>query len=129
MEADSPDVSLPQMLEGERFVAISNGGWSFCAIRQNGTPTCWYFNVVSEDWVRGDDPDVGAIVSLSMGAFHSCGLRENGAPVCWWVLADIEAEPWPSEDERFTAISSRDFFSCGLRADGSHLCWTAPPAN
>ena len=118
------EVTTPIPGQDERFTSISHGGWQFCALRQEGSPTCWYWNVVADGWARGDDPLVSSLVSVSAGAFHACGLRDNGTPACWKPLEELPVGNWPSEEERFVALASRDFFSCGLRTDGTHLCWS-----
>ena len=111
------------MPEEERFSAISMGSWIFCALRQNGTPTCWHWDMVADSWVRANkDPDVGEIVSISTGGLHGCGLQETWEAVCWHVSGHRHPEPVPSENALFVAIASETFHTCGLGADGSRLC-------
>ena len=60
------------------FSQVSAGGEHSCALRTDGTITCWGRNVEG----RLDAPS-GSFSQISAGWHHSCGLRDDGTITCW----------------------------------------------
>ena len=94
-----------------RFMSISTGWQSICALREDGIADCWGLDqeladLSSESWSLPEDE---RFISIS----YPCGLREDGVVLCF-------AGPSPPQDERFISIS----YPCGLREDGVAVCWS-----
>ena len=130
--------------EGERFSSIDVGRRYACALREDGSPLCWFPDGVE---IEGEPPpyDLGAWAPWEVGAAsdaepeegqrllaisgdngYACALREDGSPVCWNFAGD-DLPPFgqasPPEGERFIAISAARLHTCALREDGSAACW------
>ena len=78
----------------QRFVAISSGETSSCALTATGLPYCWGLNSSgqlgngnnnnSSEAVAVSMPTgVTAFTSITVGANHACGLANDGYAYCW----------------------------------------------
>ena len=115
-----------------QFASVSAGLHHTCAVRTDGSITCWG----GDGWGEATPPN-GQFASVSAGLFHTCGVRTDGSIVCWGSNEDLhgnvigQATP-PSG--RFVSVSAGDLHACGVRTDGSLACWgydehgqTTPP--
>ena len=63
------------------FNQISVGYYHNCALRTDGTVTCWgrdnYQQLIPPIHVAGD------FVGLSAGGNHTCGIKKDGTLECW----------------------------------------------
>ena len=100
------------------YSAISIGDVLRCALRTDGTITCWSWSEPHEFESDGVLPGVSrSFEALSTnGAYHFilCGLSANGTLSC--------SEDAPSGI--FTDVSVGTDYSCGVRSDGTITCWS-----
>ena len=98
-----------RLLEDERFKDISSGPMFTCALRLDGTPSCWGQDYGTPEPERIDYASVvnDSFVAIDTGWNYSCGLRADGTTTCWgdWdsdtgQYGDHGRE-WPPEGERF----------------------------
>ena len=97
-----------------QYSAVSAGSAHSCALRTDGTITCWGSNSNGQ----ADPPD-GQYTAVTAGHDHSCGLRTDGAITCWGGYS-VDHDPPPG---RYTAVTAGSSHSCGLRTDGAIICW------
>jgi hypothetical protein len=95
---------------------VSAGGVHTCAIRTDGTLTCWGNNVAGQ----ATPPDDGAYVAVSAGGWHTCAIRMDGTLQCWGLNDSGEAAA-PSGTYRAVSADSAD--TCAIRTDGTLTCW------
>jgi hypothetical protein len=60
------------------FSQISAGPDDTCAIRVDGSATCWGDNTYGKA-----TPPAGSFTQIAAGEQFSCGLRPNGFANCW----------------------------------------------
>ena len=123
----------------ERFKSISISDNHICGLREDGVAICW--GRIGKLLQPGSLLDDERYIAISVGSYHNCGLREEEARepaylgrrrigdyvavievvVCWGT----DAQGWspPSEDGRFTSISTHVWDTCALREDGMAVCW------
>ena len=103
------------------YTAIAAGGRHTCALRADGTATCW-----GDDSAGRDGPPSGRFIAIDSGQ-HACGVRSDGTATCWEVSRyryDSSAVGYAdAPDGTFTAIAAAHGHACGLRGDGSIVCW------
>ena len=100
-----------------KYDAVTSGGAHSCAIRTDGTLTCW-----------GDDssgqldgiPD-GEFVSVSAGATHTCAIRTDGTLACWGDDSSGQLDGIP--DGEFVSVSAGGAHTCAVRTTGESVCW------
>ena len=116
--AQGPDIAADAaeaVSSEDRFSAVAAGDEYSCALRTDGTVTCWGWNfhgqVVAPE---------GRFVAVTAGWTHSCALRSDNTAVCWGDEEDGKTRP---PNARFSTITSGDDHSCGLRLDGTVGCW------
>lgn len=118
---------------GGRVTAIAAGAFSTCALREDGTVSCWGADLLERTTLRPptrvaalDDAE-----SLSAGFNHYCVVRAEGRVGCWGAndfLGRGSRAPSATPIEpiglpRATAVSCGLFFTCALLADGALACW------
>ena len=121
-EAEETDDQSPP--PSAAFSAVSAGTGHACALRIDGTITCWGFD---EDDGETDPPE-GAFSAVAAGRAHSCGLRADGTIACWGSNSDTDGNHLGQSDPpdgTFAAVSARWDNSCALRTDGTITCWGA----
>ncbi len=99
--------------------AVTAGDAHSCALRTDGTITCWGNN----EWGQADAPG-GSFSAVTAGGApanaHSCALRTDSTVTCWgnneWGQADA---PGGS----FSAVTAGAAHSCALRTDSTITCW------
>ena len=98
-----------------RFTAVDSGGEHTCALRTDGTVSCWGNN----DYGQANAPD-GQFEAVTLSLEHTCGLRTDGTVECWGASVYGRTD---APDGRFDAVSAGRWYTCGLRADGTVVCW------
>ena len=58
----------------EQHTTLSSGELHTCALRQNGTPVCWGYDVDGQ----ASPPEGERFASISSGSGHTCALRQMG---------------------------------------------------
>ena len=114
--ASSP-LTLAAAQSAGQYAAITVGDDHSCALRTDGTITCWGNNWAGE----ADAPD-GQFTAVTAGGRHSCGLRTDGTITCWGLNGSGAAD---APDGQFTAVTAGASHSCGQRTDGTHVCWSS----
>ncbi len=114
--------------ESDSFTAISSGHEHSCALRADGTVTCW--------GRQSSPPEDEKFIEISSGPNFTCALREDGSPTCWKLPENDPNADYREglvgttpADEKFIVISSGNSHACGLRDDGTPVCWGANWAN
>jgi alpha-tubulin suppressor-like RCC1 family protein len=122
--------------------AISAGDINTCALRANGTVSCWAVNVNGELGRGTTDTDVHPpsavpsltdVVAIEVGGDHACAVIVSGRVRCWGGNDDgqvgrgqtSQAEPTPMDVglTNIVAVSAALNFSCALTANGRVFCW------
>jgi hypothetical protein len=83
-----------------------------CAIRTDGTLTCWGF-----DGEGRLSPPAGAYVSVD--AFGQCAIRTDRTLACWGTGGSEPAPP----PGTYVAVSGAWSGPCAIRTDGTLTCW------
>ena len=99
--------------------AISAGGSHNCAIKADGTISCWGNNEHGQT-----NPPDGQYTAISAGGSHNCAIATDGTISCWG--GDQWFGLWASlnsPDGQFTAISAGGQHTCAIATDGTISCW------
>ena len=59
-------------------MAVAAAGVRTCALRVDGTATCWGYDVYGQN-----EAPTGRFTALSMSGLHACALRADGTLTCW----------------------------------------------
>ena len=62
----------------QTYTAIAAGSSHSCALRADGTITCW-----GNNWAGQTDAPAGNYTAITNGNAHSCALRTDGTITCW----------------------------------------------
>ena len=124
-------------------IAITAGGAVSCAVRENGTISCWGSNAYSRMGnsealsanptplpISGIDDAVG----VAAGSNHTCIVRQDGAVSClgsniYGELGDGQSDLFTSEQVKVVSIddtvdlSSSLYHSCVLHSTSEVSCW------
>ena len=111
-----PPEPPPQTTTTTTYTAVSAGGEHSCAIRSDGTITCWGRNSG-----QAEAPG-GTYTAVSVGSWHSCAIRTDGTITCWGDNDDGRTD---APGGVFSAVSVGWDHSCGLRSDATITCWGA----
>lgn len=105
-----------------QVLRISGAGAATCALRADGTVTCWGepFGVWPQE-IAG----VEGAVEISVGGFSACARRGDGGVDCWAIgHQEGHAPPAPVPGLGDAAqISVGAGHACAVRRDGSAVCW------
>ena len=127
-----------------RALSVANGDGFSCALRVDGTVTCWGYN--GGDGRLGNATDISSSTptlvkdvtdgaALAVGGAHACVVRKSGVVSCWGRneyggLGDGTTNP-----SRFpvavvnladaTQVALGYHFSCAIRKDATVVCWGA----
>ena len=101
---------------------------SACAIRADGTLTCWETSTDDDDsytideWPNSPGWEVppGQFVAVSLGGPLACAIRTDGTLTCW---GDNEYGQLDVPPGKFTTVSSGGGSACAIRTDGTIACW------
>lgn len=97
------------------YTAVAAGWAHTCALRFDGTVTCWGAN-----WWGQADPPPGQFLSVSAGGGHSCGIRTDHTLACWGDNRDRQND---SPEGEFAAVAAGGAHSCAMRSTGEVTCW------
>ena len=103
------------LVAGPSYTQLSAGRYHGCAVRSDGSITCW------GSGSEATPPSGTDFTLVSAGYDHSCALRRDGAITCWGGNTFRQATPPPGTD--FTQVSAGGYSTCALRTDGSVVCW------
>lgn len=88
---DDPECGQSLPPDGD-FTMVAAGASSTCAIRIDGSLTCWGAGASRNDCNQADDsdrhcgqsqPPTGDFVEVAVGFRHACALTTNGEITCW----------------------------------------------
>src|SRR2546426_223330 len=94
---------------------ISSGLYHTCAIKSDGTTTCWGLNGSGQT-----SAPTGTFTAISSGGSHTCALRSDGTAACWGDNTYGQATP---PTGTFTAITTGGSHTCAIKSDGTAACW------
>lgn len=103
------------------FTALDAASGDYtCALRTDGTVTCWGLDIYfSGELATGAWPS-GKLATISSGWHHACGLETQPGPIKCWGLASV-FEGIPAGD--FTEVTVGQDFACALDGSGLVTCW------
>lgn len=106
-----------------RFVAISSGANTSCALDDQGTAWCWGEQHESEGPVR--IPLDAPLKTLSVARGRGCGLTVSGGSVrCWrWPRERDDSFETPIEEQEWIALAVTTAHACAIAADSTAWCW------
>ncbi len=113
------------------FLDQSSGGSHACAVREDGSATCWGKDGQGQSTPPSLDPAIYDFVQISAGLGHTCAIVDCDPPPgqfclvgnarCWgW---DDDGQASPGLIDRFSHLSAGDYHTCGLKVDNSVACW------
>jgi alpha-tubulin suppressor-like RCC1 family protein len=113
------------------FSEVSAGESHTCAIREDGSVTCWGYDFFDQATPPELDLGLYDFVQVSSGGYHTCAVVECtpgpgeicplGNGLCWGNDDDGQASPLAWSD--FSQISAGRYHSCGLEVDNDLVCW------
>ena len=108
-------IDAPTLTSPGGFRTVSAGGAHTCAIRTDGTITCWGDNSHGQA-----DPPPGTYESVSAGKHHTCAIRTDSTIECWGLNSDGQSNH-PEGVHR--AVTAGAIQTCAIRTDGTIGCW------
>src|SRR5438094_598397 len=102
-----------------RGAVVSAGLYHTCAIKSNGTATCWGLNT---DGQASPTATLGTLIALSSGGSHSCAIKSDGTAVCWGLNNYGQATP-PAGLGPIISISAGHVQTCAIKSNGTSVCW------
>jgi hypothetical protein len=100
-------------------VAVEAGEYHSCAIRTDGTPTCWGWG---DDGQTTIPAGTGTVTAITAGLYHTCAIRTDGTPTCWGSDQSGQTTV-PDGVGTVTAIAAGSYHTCAIRTDGTPTCW------
>ena len=107
-------------VEAQKAHRVTAGGVHSCALRADGTVTCWGYNYHGQLAA----PTSGDFAAVAAGGAHSCALRADGTITCWGDNDFGQYDDIPAGGD-FVAVVAGGAHSCALRADSTIICWGA----
>jgi hypothetical protein len=92
---------------------ICQGDFS-CALRTNGTVTCWGNN----DYQQTSAP-TGTFLQIATATTFACGVRSDRTIQCWGTPGFSDAPPTGN----FERVSTAGLTACALSTEGTLACW------
>ena len=113
------------------FSETSAGESHSCAIREDGSLTCWGYDFFGQSTAPTLDPEWYDVVQVSSGGYHTCAVVDCTPPPgqfcvlgngwCWGDDDDGQASP--PFGAVFDHIVAGRYHSCGLKTDNQVVCW------
>jgi len=113
------------------FDQVSSGRHHSCAVREDGSVTCWGYGNTGEA-TPPSLADNWDFVQVSAGEYHTCAvvkctpapplLCPTGNVSCWGQ--DTNGQASPGATDRLSQVSAGGFHTCGV-SGGSIICWGA----
>ena len=105
---------------------ISAKRFDTCAIKTDGTLTCWGGFQINPAASMADQNT--RFLALGIGGFHGCAIKTDGTMVCDSLFEDENSDPTSSpqgvsQNTRFLAVSSGEDYTCAIKEDGTMACW------
>jgi len=97
------------------LVDIFQGNSGGCAVKADGSLTCW-----GSRWTS-DPPPPGMFSRVAVTAYDACALDDSGEPNCWGRSREIRLAP--PKGERFLQIVAGDLHFCALSVTNKVHCW------
>jgi alpha-tubulin suppressor-like RCC1 family protein len=98
-------------------IALNYQDGHACALRTDGTVTCWGANGSSQS---APVPS-GTFTQVAVGRAVSCALATNQTIACWG--AATVAGQVPSGSFASISLDAENLSACALKADGTPVCW------
>ena len=131
VEGGPPPMQATQIAAGDAFS---------CALRIDGTVTCWGWNGegrLGNGNFSSSTPilvkDVADAAHLAAGSAHACVARKSGAVSCWGSNSYQQLGDGTKNDSAFPVpvvqltdavqVTAGDRFTCALRKDATVSCW------
>ena len=115
------------------FSEVSAGEGHTCAIREDGSLTCWGYDFFGQAEVPELPADFYDFVQVSSGGYHTCAVVECTPPpggicliansLCWGNNNYGQATPPPVTV--FDHVSAGRYHTCGLTSSYDPICWGA----
>jgi hypothetical protein len=102
---------------GAEFVKVAAGAKNSCAVRVDGSVTCWGY---ASEVIDINEPPPGAFVDVSVGGYHACGVRPDATLACWGANNNSQSDAPPGE---FARVSTTEWASCAVDLLGRPTCW------
>jgi alpha-tubulin suppressor-like RCC1 family protein len=136
-ETGIPDGGPPPV----QATAVANGDGFSCALRVDGTVTCWGYNgsgrLGNATDLSASTPqlvkDVTDAAAVAAGGNHACVLRKSGAVACFGSNEQGQLGDGTTSSSRFpvtvqgltdaTQLALGYYHSCALRKDATVSCW------
>jgi len=113
------------------FSEVSAGESHTCAIREDGSLTCWGYDFFGQADVPELNREYYDFVQVSSGGYHTCAVVECTPPpggvcligngLCWGN--DDEGQAGPQPGVVFDHISAGRYHTCGLTTNNQAVCW------
>jgi hypothetical protein len=99
------------------FEALTGDNLAQCALRANGTLTCWG---------AAHGAPGGTFRQVAAGKDQACGVDTSGRLACWGPFGGNHRKDLPEGE--FSEVSVAEKFACARRTDGQVLCWSRSEA-
>lgn len=100
------------------FAKLSAGRDSTCAIRTDGSITCWGNE---NNPVVTSAPLEYGFETISVGGSHACALKQK--KLFCWGSNDYEQITPPEEDSEYSSVTCGTDHTCGILLNGYVVCW------